>query len=429
MSQIKRIVITGMGINTPLGDKQEEFYNNLLNGNSGIGKMKSLDTSAIRCKIGGDLGGYDFNLRLNELKNKLPEKVFKKLKKLLKTSPFPTKITILAGLDAFLDSKLDYDNFENNNACAILGGHNFNDHYLFDNFCQFQKEPEFIDPLAGICFYDSDLIACLAEILSIHGPMYTIGGTCTSSGLALRSAINEIKFNDYDLALVGGGCLDYSPLGYQSLIMIGAISYVSFNDSPEKASRPYDTAREGFVPSHGSGMLIVENLEHAQKRGAKIHAEILAVETSNDANHLSNPSVEGQKNLMTRTLNKAGLKPQDIDYINAHATSTPLGDIVEIESIKEVFGNHANKLKINATKSLIGHTGWTAHSVELIAAILQMQNSCLHPSINIDNLDPEVDLDVCANKKLENYPIKHILKNSFGFGGINCCSIVKKWED
>lgn len=429
MPQNKRIVITGMGLNSPLGDNKEDFYNNLMAGKSGIRKMSSMDTSAVRCKIGGDLGNYDFKQKLCDLQEKLPENISQKLRKILKISPFPTKITTLAGIDAFLDSNLKDGDFNPAKMCAILGGHNFNAHYLYKNICQFQEEPEFISPLMGICCYDSDLIACLAEILGIHGPMYTVGGTCTSSGLALRSAINEIKFNDYDLALVGGGCLDYSPIAYQALIMLGAISYVTFNDSPERASRPYDTAREGFVPSHGSGMLIIEELEHALKRNARIYAEILAVETSNDANHLSNPSIEGQSKLMQKTVSKACLKPENIDYINAHATSTPLGDIIEIQSINKVFANHAKDIKINATKSMIGHTGWTAHSVELIASILQMQHNSLHPSINIDNLDSEVNLDVCANQKIENHEITYILKNSFGFGGINCCSILKKWKN
>ena len=242
----------------------------------------------------------------------------------------------------------------------------------------------------------------------------------------MRNAIMEIKYNDCDLAIVGGGMLDYSNVGYQALSLVNAISYVSFNDCPEKASRPFDTKREGFVPAHGSGMFIIEDLEHAKSRGAKIYAEILAVECNNDANHLSNPSVEGQRRLMTRVLDKANISPSEIDYINAHATSTPLGDLTEIRSIKEVFGPHAFDLKLNATKSMIGHTGWTSHSVELIAGIMQMQNSHLHPSINIDELDPEIDLDVCANKSCE-YEVNTIMKNSFGFGGINSCSVIRKY--
>jgi len=427
--QKKRIVITGMGVNTPLGDNSVDFYNNLIAGKSGIKLMKRTDTSRIRCKIGGDLGDYDFSGKLDKLKAILPQDIFVRLKKIFKIAPFPTKMTMLAAVDAYIDAGLVGIDFDRERMCAVLGGHNFNDYYFAENVRQFQEEPEYINPLMGICAFDSDLIASIADTLGVYGPMYTVGGTCTSAGLAMKNAINEIRYNDCDLAIVGGGCLDYSPVGYQALIMIGAISYVSFNDEPEQASRPYDTKREGFVPSHGTGMFVIEDLEHALNRNAEIHAEILAVESNNDANHLSNPSLEGQSRLMKKTLSKAGLKPEDINYINAHATSTLLGDTIEIQSIKNVFGKHAENIKINASKSMIGHTGWTAHSVELIAAILQMQNSCLHPSINIDELDPDIDLDVCANKKVENYEINYILKNSFGFGGINCCSITKKWKN
>lgn len=425
----KRIVITGIGINSPLGDNINDFYTNLIAGKSGIKKMKSIDTTRIRCKVGGDLGDYDFKEKLDKFKKQLPDDVFKRLKKIFKTAPFGTKITMLTGVDAYLDAGLFNSNVNKERVCAILGGHNFHDNYLVKNINQFREEPEYIDGLMGICAFDSDIIASISETLQIYGPLYTVGGTCTSAGIAMKNAINEINYNDCDLAIVGGGCLDYSAVGYQALILVSAISYASFNDEPEKSSRPYDLRREGFVPSHGSGMLILEDLENAKKRGAKIYAEVLAVESNNDGNHLSNPSIEGQTKLIKRVLDKAGIKPEQIDYVNAHATSTPMGDKVEIQSIKSAFGEHAKKLKINATKSMIGHTGWTAHTVELIAAIMQMQNSCLHPSINIDDLDPEIDLDVCANKKIDNYEINYFLKNSFGFGGLNCCSVVKKWEE
>lgn len=430
MAPKKRIVITGMGINTPLGDNINDYYKNLINGKSAISLMKSIDTSMIRCKIGGDLGGYDIKAKLEILKNKLPEDNYRRLRKIVKTAPFSTKITLLTAIDAYIDAGLLNSNINKERMCAIIGGHNFHDNYIVKNANQFLKEPEYIDGLMGICVFDSDVVASISETLQIYGPMYIIGGTCTSSGLAIKSAITEINYNDCDIALVGGGLLDYSNLGYQALILVSAISYVSFNDHPEKSSRPYDMKREGFVPTHGSGILIVEELNHALKRGAKIYAEILAVESNNDANHLSNPSVEGQTRLIKRVLDKAGLKPEQIDYVNAHATSTPLGDRIELQSIKNVFGEHANKLKINAPKSMLGHTGWACHAVELIGGIMQMNNSTLHPSINIEEIDPECNgLDVCANNKVENYNINYFLKNSFGFGGINCCSVIKKWTE
>jgi malonyl CoA-acyl carrier protein transacylase len=424
----RRVVITGMGINAPAGDNLEDYYRNLMAGRSGIRKVTSIDMSKVRAKVGGDLGDYDFDAKLRRYGASVPDDVLRRLKKIFKTAPFSTRLTMVAALDAYLDAGLFGHSFDRTRMCATLGGHNFHDNYLYRNVNQFAEEPEYIDGLMGVCQFDSDIVASIAETLQIHGPMYTVGGTCTSAGLALRSAIQEIQHNDCDLAITGGGCIDYSPVNFQALVLVSAISFKRFNDAPEKASRPYDTQREGFVPSHGSGMLVVEELEHARRRGARIHAEVLAVESNNDGNHLTNPSVDGQARVMRRALEKAGVRPEQIDYVNAHATATPLGDRVEIQSIKTVFGAHARKLKINATKSIIGHTGWTAHTAELIAAILQMKRSSLHPSINIDELDPEIDLDVCADGPVENFPIRYLLKNSFGFGGINCSAVLKRWE-
>lgn len=428
----KRIVITGMGTINPNGDNLEDYYNNLIAGKSGIKLMESIDTSRIRSKIGGDLGDYDFKARLAKLKEVMPADSFKKMKKIMKTAPFATKLSMCAALDAYIDSGLFDSEIDKERMACIIGGHNFHDNYIVKNIRAFEEEPEWIDGLMGIVVFDSDIAASISETLSIVGPMYIVGGTCTSSGIAMKSAISEIKYGDCDIALIGGGALDYSDVGYQALTLISAISYQNFNDAPEKSSRPYDTRREGFVPSHGSGMMIIEDLEHAKKRGAKIYAEILAVESNNDANHLSNPSVEGQTRLIKKTLKKAGVKPEQIGYVNAHATSTPMGDRVEIRSLANVFGKGCPHIKVNATKSMLGHTGWTANTVELIASILQMNNSTLHPSINIDELDPEIEelgIDVCPNEKVENYEFNYFLKNSFGFGGINCCTVIKKWEE
>lgn len=433
MSQKKRIVITGMGVIAPNGDNPEEFYQNLVAGKSGIKMMDSVDTSKIRCKIGGDLGDYDYKAKLKSLESKLPADVYKRMKKIIKTAPFSTRISMLSAAEAYVDAGLNAFELDKERMACIIGGHNFHDKYIVDQVKTFvNDDPEWIDGLMGIVVFDSDIAASISESFQILGPMYIVGGTCTSSGIAMRNAIMEIQHNDCDIALIGGGLLDYSEVGYQALSLISAISYKSFNDNPEASSRPYDTKREGFVPSHGAGMMIIEDLEHAKARGAKIYAEILAVESNNDANHLSNPSVEGQTRLINRTLNKAGITADKIDYINAHATSTPLGDRIEMRSIASVFGKGCDHIKVNATKSMIGHTGWTSNTVELIASIMQMKHSTLHPSINIEEMDPEIKelgIDVCANKKVENYNVDYILKNSFGFGGINCCSVIKKWEE
>jgi 3-oxoacyl-(acyl-carrier-protein) synthase len=429
MSEKKRVVVTGMGILTPIGDNLDVYFKNLIAGKSAITNWRSLDTSKVRCKVGGDLGDYDYKTYMMEtLKPQMPEVAFKKMKKILKTAPLATRLTVLTVAQAYVNAGLFNMELDTTRISAVLGGHNFNSNYIYQNFKQFQEEPEYINGMMGICVYDTDLIASAAEVCGIHGPVYSVGGTCTSSTVSMMHGLREIRSGENDISIVTGGVLDYSPLDLQALILVSAISYKSFNDAPEKSSRPYDIDREGFVPSHGGGVLILEDYEHAMKRNANIYAEILEVECNSDGNHLSNPSVEGQSRLMNRVLAKAGVKPEQIDYINAHATSTPLGDKIEIQSIKNVFGNHAKRLKINAPKSILGHAGWSAGAVESIGAILQMNNSKLHPSINIDNIDPEIDLDVCANES-QDWEINYLMKNSFGFGGLNACAIFKKFTE
>ena len=194
---------------------------------------------------------------------------------------------------------------------------------------------------------------------------------------------------------------------------------------PTKASRPYDTKREGFVPSHGAACLVLEELGHALARGARIYAEVLGCTSTSDGSHLPAPSTEGQARTITRLLKRCGITPEQVDFVCAHATSTPLGDLSEVNALRSVFGDHVRKLKINAPKSMLGHTCWAAPTVETVAAILQMRDGRLHRSINIDELDPEVDLDVCREGPVT-HNVRTFMKNSFGFGGINCVSLFRK---
>lgn len=425
--KIKRIVITGMGINTPLGDTLDDFIRNLLNGQSAITAWKSIDTDRIYGKIGGDLGNYDIMAKVKSYAGKIPDAVYERLSKYSRKFPFSLAISLQVAIDAFLDAGLINSIKEGNNIATIVAGHNLNQKFTFENHEVFNDEPDFIEGLYALIGLDTHHVGTITELLQLHGPAYTVGGACASGNVALKCAIDEIQLHEVPVAVVIAPVLDFSPLDLQGMAVLGAISFNSFNEEPEKASRPYDLKREGFVPAHGSASLIVEDLEHALARGAKIHAEILGVESSSDGNHLPNPSKTGQVRLMRRLFDRCKVNPEEIDYINAHATSTPLGDLTEIRSIKEVFGDHAYSLKINAPKSMLGHNCWSAATVETVAAILQMQKGELHPSINIDELDPEMDLDVCRNQG-QKHQIKVMLKNSFGFGGLNSISLIKRYE-
>jgi 3-oxoacyl-(acyl-carrier-protein) synthase len=216
-------------------------------------------------------------------------------------------------------------------------------------------------------------------------------------------------------------------MGLQAMAMIDAITFGSFNDDPERASRPYDIRREGFVPSHGVGCLVLEREDRARARGARIYAEVLGCVSTSDGSHLPAPSREGQAETIRRLLRATGIAPEEVQFVCAHATSTPQGDLSEVGAIRDAFGAHAYDLKVNAPKSMLGHTCWAAPATETIAAVLQMVNGRLHPSVNIEELDPEVDLDVCADGPVD-MEVDVFVKNSFGFGGINCCSAFRRYD-
>lgn len=426
MAERKRVVVTGMGINVPIGDDTETYFQNLMAGRSAITQWKFTDVSGVYSKVGGDLSDYDFQAKAESLKAVLPEPILKRMRKLLKKAPFSTRLSILCSLDAYIDAKMD-GTVDPERVAVVIGGHNLNKYYQHTNYLTFTSEPDYIDPLASLSSLDSDHAGCVGEVWGAHGPIYTVGGACASANIAMRHAIDELQYHDCDVAVVVGATLEFAPVDLHAMAMMGAITFQSFNDEPQRASRPYDMAREGFVPSHGTGALVFETLDSALARNVHIHAEVLGIEAMSDANHLPSPSVDGQTRTMKRVLRNAGVAAEEIDYVNAHATSTPLGDLTELESLKKVFGDHAKKLKINAPKSMLGHTCWSAPAVETVAGILQMQRNRLHPSVNIENKDPLVDLDVCANEPRE-LEIKTFLKNSFGFGGINCCAIYRKWD-
>ncbi len=427
----RRVVITGMATINPLGDTLEKYYENLINGVSGIKRWTSMDMSKVDIKIGGDIGDYPIEDALARIKEKVTPELYKKLrlKKLFRTATFSNKIAILCAINAYLDASLFGNDDDPFSTSVLVGGNNFNSRYTQKNNEIFNEEPEYIDPLFGIEAIDPNIPATISEVLNVRGPTFTIGAACASSNIALREGFRDIVTGECIRSIVTGAIFDMTPADIHAMAFLNSVVVKpEYQDNPAEASRPWDMKRCGFVPSHGSGTIILEDLETAKKRGAKIYAELLGVKANADANHLPSPSSESQIRLLTDLLKLTGIKPEQINYINCHATATPLGDTEEIKAIKTVFGEHAYKLKLNAPKSMLGHTCWAAPIVELIGGILQMNNGVLHPSINIDELDPYVDLDVCANQAQE-FKVEYMMKNSFGFGGLNCCSMIKRFDD
>ncbi len=421
-----RIVVTGMAINTPLGDDLDTYYANLIAGRSAITRWRFFENDGVYSKIGGDLSGYDVAARVDGLEGRLPAEMHRRLKRLCKKAPFSTALSMLCAAEAWRDA--GFSEAADPTRCAVLvGGHNLNQNYLVGNQVTFETEPDYIDSMAALLTLDTDHAASASEVLGFQGGAYTLGGACASANLALRSAIDEIRHHGQHAALVLGPVLDFSPLDVQAMALLGAITIETFDDDPAAASRPYDLRRDGFVPSHGAGALMLEELDAALERGARIYAEVLGCTSTSDACHLPSPSTDGQARTIVRLLDRCGVRPEEVDFICAHATSTPQGDLSEINAIKRVFGDHARRLKINAPKSMLGHTCWSAPAVETVAALLQMQRGTLHPSINVERIDPDVDLDVCANEPVD-HEVQVCLKNSFGFGGINCCALYRRFD-
>lgn len=421
----RRIAITGMSINTPLSDSLDGFLAALMAGRSALSNWKAFPTDRVYSKVGADLSGYSIPDAVAALDGRIPTDVFKRLKKLTQREAWTTRHSMLLATKGWLDAGLFEHTYDEDRIAVIVAGHNLNALYQFDSRTRFEEEPDFIDGMTSLYSLDTDHAGCISEVLQARGPIYTMGAACASGNLTLRAGIDEIRHHGAQAAIVVGAVLEFAPIDVHAMAVMGAITYQSFNDDPTKASRPYDTRREGFVPAHGGATLVLEDFEAARARGARIYAEVLGAAANSDGNHLPQPSQEGQRRVMTRLLKECDIKPEEVDYVNAHATSTPLGDLTELRSIKQVFGDHAYRLKVNAPKSMLGHTCWAAPTVETVAAILQMRDGRLHRSINIDELDPEVDIDVCREGPVT-HEVRTFMKNSFGFGGINCVSLFRK---
>ena len=417
------VVVTGMAINTPLADTLDGFLAALLAGRSAIARWQPFDSPLSCARVGGDLSRYDVDAAVAGLGSALPPARLRALTRMLARLAWPTQLSILLAVHAVRDAGLadaDLDQMP-----VLVAGHNLNSYQRSKAERQMRDEPEFVDPFFSISSLDTDHAASISEILGTHGPAYTLGGACASGNIALRSALDEVRVHAAPRTLVVGAIDEHSPVALQALSMMGAITSQRFEECPERASRPFDAERDGFVPAHGGAALVLEPLGLANARGARVYAEIVGVESSSDGCRLPHPSEIGQARLMRQVLERCHVAPDEVDYVNAHATSTRVGDLTEIRSITRAFGAHAARLKINATKSMLGHTLWSAPLVETVAAVLQMNAGVLHPTINVDQVDPEIELDVCANR-MTRLDVKLLMKNSFGFGGINSISLLRR---
>ena len=416
--ELKRVVVTGLGALTPIGNNIEEYWEGLKNGKSGSAPITYFDTEKFKTKFACELKNF----------NPLDHFDRKEARKLDRFAQY----AMVSADEAIKDSGIDLDTVDKYRVGVIWGAgigglETFQDEVI--NFAEGDGSPRF-NP-----FFIPKMIADIApgNISIKHGFMganYTTVSACASSANAMIDALNNIRLGHSDVIVSGGSEAAVTIAGMGGFNAMHALS--TRNDSPETASRPFDSTRDGFVLGEGGGALILEEYEHAKARGAKIYAEVLGGGLSSDAYHMTAPHPEGDGvvAVMQNCLKNAGLKPEDIDAINTHGTSTPLGDVAELKAITKVFGDHAKKININSTKSMTGHLLGAAGAIEAIAAILSMKHGIVPPTINHENVDENIDPDLNLTlNKAQKRDVKIVMSNTFGFGGHNACVVFKKFDE
>ncbi|MBR1464811.1 MAG: beta-ketoacyl-ACP synthase II [Bacteroidaceae bacterium] len=421
--ELKRVVVTGLGALTPLGNNVEESWENLKNGKSGAAPITHFDASQFKTQFACEVKGFnatDFGIDRKEARK----------------MDIYTQYAIAAAKMAIEDSGMDLDTVDKNEIGVVLGVGIGGIHTFEEEAGNYALHGPEMGPKFNPFFIPKMIADIAAGLISIdygfHGPNYTTTSACASSTNAIADAFALVRLGKANAMITGGAEAAIWPSGVGGFNAMKALS--TRNDEPEKASRPFSASRDGFVMGEGAGILVLEELEHAKARGAKIYAEIAGVGMSADAYHItaSHPEGLGAKLVMQRALKDAQLKPEDIDYINVHGTSTHVGDISEAKAIKEVFGESAYKLNISSTKSMTGHLLGAAGAVESIISVLAVKNDVVPPTINHDPEDKDEEIDYELNftfNQAQHRTVRAALSNTFGFGGHNACAIFKKYEE
>ena len=413
--QSRRVVITGMGCVTPVGNNLKEFWASLLEGKSGIRKITYFDTSLYPSQIAGEVKNFDPS----------PYIEAKSVRRLDKFAQYAIVSTYMA----LEDAGIDVQKIEKEKAGVILGSGIGGLQVIEDQHAiLMSKGPSKVSPFLIPMLIADEAPGQIAINCGFKGPNISIATACASASHAIGTSFRTIRHGEADVIVTGGSDAAITPLGLAGFCQMKALS--TRNDSPQEASRPFDKARDGFVMADGGGVLILESLEHAKKRGARIYAELVGFGMTADAYHITAPDPEGEgaKLVMKEALEDAKMNLSDVDYINAHGTSTPYNDKIETLAIKKLFGDTAYKIPISSTKSMTGHMLGAGGAVELIVCVKTMEEKIIHPTVNYKNPDPECDLDYVPNKPREK-EVKTAMSNSFGFGGHNACIVVKKFEE
>jgi 3-oxoacyl-[acyl-carrier-protein] synthase II len=410
----RRVVVTGLGLISPVGNSVDEGWKNLLAGRSGIADITKFDASAFACRFAGEVKGFN-------VEDYFPAKEARHMDAFIH---YGLAASIQAVRDAGLATNAALGEEEAQRIGCLIGSGIGGLPLIEDTKAELEKRgPRRITPF----FVPASIINMISGHVSImfgfQGPNLAIVTACTTGLHSIGMAGRLIEHGDADVMIAGGAEATVSPLGIGGFAAARALS--TRNDDPATASRPWDKDRDGFVLGEGAGVVVLEEYEHARRRGAKIYAELIGFGMGADAFHMTAPNVDGPKRSMLAALRSAGIDADQIQYLNAHGTSTPLGDVNETNAIKLAFGEHAKKLVVNSTKSMTGHLLGGAGGIESVFTVLALRDQVSPPTINIFNLDPECDLDYCANTARE-MKIQYAVKNNFGFGGTNGTLVFKR---
>lgn len=406
----RRVVITGIGIVSPVGNDLTTSWKNIVAGVSGIDLITHFDATNIATKIAGEVKGFSTEGFVDAREARRMDRFI--------------QLGMVAGVQAVRDSGIEDANIDKERVGLIIGSGIGGLPSIEENSITLkEKGPRRISPFFIPGALGNMIAGQLSILYGYKGVNYGVVSACASSNHCMGDATRYIEYGDCDIMLAGGAEASICAVGMAGFNVLKALS--TRNDDPKTASRPWDKDRDGFVMGEGSAVFVLEEYEHAKKRGAKIYAEIVGYGATSDANHITAPTVDGPARSMRMALKNAGINPEQIGYINAHGTSTPLGDLNETNAVKEVFGDHAYKLSVSSTKSMTGHLLGAASAIEAVFTVKAIQDGIIPPTINIFEQDPECDLDYTANVAKER-SLEYGMSNSFGFGGTNSTVIFKK---
>ncbi|HRJ72000.1 MAG TPA: beta-ketoacyl-ACP synthase II [Terrimicrobiaceae bacterium] len=410
----RRVVVTGIGVISPVGNDIDTFWKNLTEGRSGVSRYEAFDSSIYDCKIAGEVRNFE------------PAQFFKSPKDARRADRF-TQFAMAASKTALADSGISLEHVDHDRFGVMIGS-GIGGLKSMEDECRrlFERGPSRVSPFT-IAMMISNMASGLVSMeYGLRGPNMSIVTACATANHSIGEAWRMIKFDDADCFIAGGTEATITPLGISGFAAMRAMSLR--NDDPERASRPFDKDRDGFVMGEGAGIVLLEELEHAKKRGAHIYCELSGYGLSADAFHMTQPlpDGEGAARCMRLAMKHAKVNPEDIDYINAHGTSTPIGDVCETKAIKQAVGDHAKKVMVSSTKSMTGHLLGAAGGVEFAVCALSIKHGVIPPTINLDDPDPECDLDYVP-KTAREAKVKVAMSNSFGFGGHNATLIASEF--